>query len=45
MPTDERGCELESRRSGDTIVCHSAMLDSFELRHLDFVIAALLTLM
>jgi hypothetical protein len=45
MPTDERGCELERRRSGDTIVCHSAIRHSFELQHLDFVIAARLTLM
>jgi transcriptional regulator CtsR len=45
MPTDERGCELESRRSGGAPVRHSAIRHSFELHHLDFVNAARLTLM
>ena len=42
MPTDERGCELECRRGGGVVVRHSEMRHSFELRHLDFVVAACL---
>src|SRR6266436_3313802 len=40
MPTDERGCELESRGSGGIIVCHAPMRHSSELRHSSFGIGA-----
>jgi hypothetical protein len=40
MPNDERSSKLECPRSGGIIVRHSVIRHSFELRHLDFVIAA-----
>jgi hypothetical protein len=40
MPNDKRSSKLEYPRSGGIIVRHSVIRHSFELRHLDFVIAA-----
>jgi hypothetical protein len=40
MPNDERSSKLECPRSGGIIVGHFVIGHSFELRHLDFVIAA-----
>jgi hypothetical protein len=40
MPNNERSSKLKCPRSGGIIVRHSVIRHSFELRHLDFVIAA-----
>ena len=39
MPNDKRSSKFECPGSGGIIVRHSVIRYSFELRHLDFVIA------